>query len=59
VCACRCSSWLLFGLQSIEHLRWDNSKVRSVFSYDTLPPSAADWLGQQQVEEVKNRVDVR
>ncbi|KAF8072459.1 NRPB1 [Scenedesmus sp. PABB004] len=45
--------------QSIEHLRWDASKVSQVFSFDTLDGRAADWLGQQQLEEVRSRVELR
>ncbi|WIA28234.1 hypothetical protein OEZ86_010790 [Tetradesmus obliquus] len=45
--------------QSIEHLKWDRSKVAKTFSYEGLTPAAANWLGQQQLEDVNSKVEVR
>jgi hypothetical protein len=45
--------------QSIEHLKWDRRKVQRTFSYEGLGPSAAEWLGQQQLEDVNSKVEVR
>ncbi|KAF6257604.1 hypothetical protein COO60DRAFT_1622218 [Scenedesmus sp. NREL 46B-D3] len=45
--------------QSIEHLKWERSKVQKTFSYEGLPPAAAGWLGQQQLEDVNSKVEVR
>eukprot|EP00879_Flechtneria_rotunda_P006150 GHRR01006467.1.p1 GENE.GHRR01006467.1~~GHRR01006467.1.p1 ORF type:complete len:1335 (+),score=429.51 GHRR01006467.1:359-4363(+) len=45
--------------QSIEHLRWDHRRLQQTFSYDHLAPSTADWLGQQQLEEVRSKVELR
>jgi hypothetical protein len=47
------------SLQSIEHLKWDRSKVQRTFSYEGLGPAAAEWLGQQQLEDVNSKVEVR
>jgi hypothetical protein len=67
---CTCSIWkpllalLLYAAvcvaaQSIEHLKWDRSKVAKTFSYEGLTPAAANWLGQQQLEDVNSKVEVR
>lgn len=74
-CVCMVFSWFFLGtltkvcvltllcivclLQSIEHLRWDRDRVRKVFSYEVLDNKASGWLGQQQLDDVRSKVDVR
>lgn len=46
-------------LQNIEHLKWKPDQLRKAFSFDHLNNAASEWLGQQQLEAVRNNAPTR
>lgn len=46
-------------LQSIEHLRWDERKLDRVFNFAHITPAASSWLGQEQVQEIQNNLEIK
>jgi hypothetical protein len=45
--------------QKIEHLRWKKQQLVRHFSYEDLGPSAADWLGREQLDQITHSLELR